>query len=220
VPWLIARSRISDDDGVSRQPYVREPLDDVSDAETAAPLIRRFCSDPLPVIRRVIRPSGFVDDELVPGPIGKTGATTCVIGDVCRSVGQRYRSEHNRFHGLIQRVYTPCEVLALDLIVHENVFGRIAPELAVRSALGEGPASAINPDELPRLPVTGGVQYIGKGLAALRTPDLPRYTELAEYVFERLGWDGARFDVYRVRLEYPPIPTLVTTQHDLPEAPP
>jgi hypothetical protein len=198
---------------------VRESLADSDNAHATAPLIRQFCSDPLPALRRVPRPNGFVDDELLAGSVGKTGATTCVIGDVCRCAGKRYRDERNRIAGYIQRVCTPCEVLVFDYVVHDTVYGPMAPELAVRSALGEEPSPATNPYELPRLPVTGSVQYIGKGAAALRLSDVPRYAELGQYVFTRLGWDGNRFDVYRVRLEYPPIPTLVTIEHALQPSP-
>jgi hypothetical protein len=63
------------------------------------------------------------------------------------------------------------------------------------------------------------VTYLGKGPSVLYTADVPRYPELANYAFERLGWDGERFDVYRCRVEYPVLPSTVAMVFDLPEAP-
>jgi len=48
---------------------------------------------------------------------------------------------------------------------------------------------------------------------------VPRYVELGRYVFERLGWDGDRFRVHRLRLAYPPIPAAVAIVHELPPPP-
>ena len=63
------------------------------------------------------------------------------------------------------------------------------------------------------------VSYLGKGPSVLHTPDVPRYAQMGRYVFERVGWDGDRFDVYRCRVEYPVMPSSVAMCFDLPEAP-
>jgi hypothetical protein len=42
---------------------------------------------------------------------------------------------------------------------------------------------------------------------------------MIRYALGKLGWDGERFDVYRVEMQYPIIPTSVIMMHDLPEAP-
>lgn len=220
VPWPVARSRVADDaDGIARRPYPGEPLEDGPTEGTVVPFLRRFCSHPLPELRRVCRAHGFVDDELPPGPVGNTGAVTCVIGDVCRAAASRYRDSHNRIGALIQPVHTPCEVLLLDQIIQEDTFGRITPEMVVHSLLTTDAQAITSPHDLPRLPVSGVVQYLGKGLAAMTTRDVPRYVEMAQYVFDRLGWEASRFDVYRLRIEYPPIPTLVVMRHPLPDPP-
>ena len=53
----------------------------------------------------------------------------------------------------------------------------------------------------------------------LHTADVPRYPKIAGYVFDRLGWDGSRFDVYRCRVQYPIVPSSVMLQFELPEKP-
>lgn len=61
--------------------------------------------------------------------------------------------------------------------------------------------------------------YLGKGPSVMHTPDVPRYAEMIQYAFDRLGWDEARFDVYRCRVEYPVMPSSVVVRFDLPECP-
>jgi hypothetical protein len=114
---------------------------------------------------------------------------------------------------------TPCEVLVLDEFIHEDLFGPIQPELRIYSDLGDSPRPRITQRADDRLPAYEKVQYLGKGLSGMRTPDVPRYAEMVEYVFDRLGWDSARFDLYRVHIEYPPVPTMVTMESPLRERP-
>jgi hypothetical protein len=42
---------------------------------------------------------------------------------------------------------------------------------------------------------------------------------MAQYVFDRLGWDGTQFDAHRCRIAYPVLPSTVAISIDLPEAP-
>jgi hypothetical protein len=100
VPWVIGRSRVSDDRGRAGAPVERQPLDEDEHRPGAiegAPLVRAFCSEPPPEVRRYVDPDGVVEDELVEGPVGNTGTVTCVTGEVARSVVPFWRSEHNRF---------------------------------------------------------------------------------------------------------------------------
>lgn len=222
VPWVIARARCTDDDGKVRRPFASQALDTAHTAEEgreAVPLLREFCSKPLPRFRRTVRQYGFVEDELVEGPVGNTAAITCITGEVSRGVASYYRSEHNRCGAVVGRMRTPCEALVLDQLVHEDLFGRISPELIVYSELSDRPSIPFPGMEPDRLPVSESVEYLGREPSVVYTPHVARYAEMVQYVFDKLGLDGERFDVYRAVLLYPPIPTSVVMSHELPEAP-
>ncbi len=223
VPWVIARARVSDDEGKLHRAENRQPLDPAEDdsQETAgAPLLREFCSEPLPRFRRVSGPHGFLEDELVEGEVGNTGAVTCITGEVARSAASYYRAEQNRWAALVVRMHTPCEALLFDLFVHEDLFGPIEPELHVYSELAGGmPIPPIEGRERDRLPTWDIVEYLGKGTSVVHTPHVPRYAEMIRSSVDKLGWDGERFDVYRVQIQYPIIPTSVLMMQELPEAP-
>jgi hypothetical protein len=134
---------------------------------------------------------------------------------VVRNAAPYYRDEHNLHNEYTAFVRAPCEVLINDLFVHEDMFGPLTPELIVFGDLLGGPEYPGGGREPPRLPVDEAVDYLGKGPGGIATADVPRYAELARYVFERLGWDGERFDVYRVRVAYPVVPSIVVMRHPL-----
>ncbi|MCK4660139.1 MAG: hypothetical protein KAV82_11510 [Phycisphaerae bacterium] len=223
VPWVIARARVIDDDGKLRSPSIRKPLDpteDDADGITSAPLLREFCSKPLPRFRRIVGPHGFLEDELAEGEVGNTGAITCITGDVAYNAASYYRAEHNRYAALAVLMRTPCEALLFDLFVHEDLFGSIEPELAVYSELAGGPPiPPIEGRERDRLDTWEQVEYLGKGPSVVHTPHVPRHAEMIRYTLDKLGWDSERFDVYRVQMQFPIIPTSVLMMHELPEAP-
>ena len=219
VPWVIARARCTDNDGQVRRTFVREALDPFQSSEHEAPLLRPFCTSPLPALRRLRSAHGFLEDELVEGPIGNTAAITCITGEVSRSVASCCRDEHNTHAELIARMRTPCEALVFDQLVYDGLFGPLEPELGVCSELAGAVPYPTSGAGRQMLPVFETVTYLGKGPSVLHTADVPRYAEMARFVFDRLGWDGDRFDVYRVRMVFPPIPTSVVMRYDLLDPP-
>lgn len=223
VAWEIVRTKFVADDGAdgSRQPK-REALDRIGEKAgnaTGVPLLRQFCSQALPQVERKPLSNGWVQDVLVGGPVGETGAVDCFTAEVWRGLGPCYRTEHDWLWVAAAKIRTACEVLVFDQFVHEDVFGPIRPELQVYSDLAGGSLLPGARQEADRLPAFESVQHLGKGISAIRTPDVPRYVEIVHYAFDRLGWDPARFDVFRVRMEFPAMPATVAMESPLPEPP-
>jgi hypothetical protein len=65
------------------------------------------------------------------------------------------------------------------------------------------------------LPIFESVEMLGSGEEVVHTPDIPRYGEMARYLFERLGWDARQIELYRLRLQFPPMPSAVMVSHSL-----
>jgi hypothetical protein len=214
VPWTVTRSSITDCDGELRSVVTRQPLDPDAATDTV-PLIDRFCSKPLPEFRRTSRKPGFVDEEVIVSRSGNTGATTFFAAEVMRNVTKTIKDEHNQYCETAAALWTPCETVILDFIVHESVFGPLLPELQIISELGAAGAFPAHRDDRYALPCSERVTYLGKGHGVLGTPAVPRYSDLGKYVFERLGWESARFDVYRALVRFPPIPATIVMRHPL-----
>jgi hypothetical protein len=213
VPWVIARTRTADDDYRQRFPEAREPLAVApgGGASSGVPLLPQFCSTPLPQLRRRLDASGWVIEELVETAVGKTGALTLVTGELTRETARTYKSKHTQHMDWGVWVTTPCEVLVFDQFIHEGLFPPAPREVRLYANLVDPARFA----DGQLLPVFERVETPGCGLEVVHTPDVPRYGEMARYVFERLGWDPAQFELYRLRMQFPPIPTAAVVRHVL-----
>jgi hypothetical protein len=221
VPWRITRTYTADALGEVQTALVREPLDPgihAGEEGPGLPLLTEFCSRPLPECRRVEAPRGVVDYQLVEGAVGNTACITIATGEVVRSVEPRYRTERYRSFNVDFILRTPAELLVFDLLISRDLWEPALPTLGLYSDLfAEGlewPRL-----ECDRIPIHERVEYLGTGLENLAVAELPRYADMVRYAFERLGWDSQRFDVYRVRMKYPPIPSGILMRRDLPPAP-
>ena len=217
APLIVSRACVVTRDGCIRK-VQREPLGTAVGTERMS-LLSEFCSKPLPEFHETEGPTDVLQGEFVSRGVGRCGAITCFEGHVLREMSPRYWTENDPWSCACQKVRTPCEAVVLDLLVREGTFGANAPSGAVccehlHELQGEDPwkqRSLVTTRET--------VRYLGRGAAVLQTQDFPRYTEMARYVFDRLGWNGEAFDVYRCRVEYPIVPSTVMIYFDLPEAP-
>lgn len=216
APLIVSRVGTYDDDGTVRR-VNREPVDRDGETPHGIALLREFCSKPLPQFRSVDASAGFIHTELVSNGLGNRGAITCFESHVTRSAVPRYRDENNRFGAYCVSVHMPCEVLILDVLAPDGTFAASAPVVEVCGERPNEAATPAQPKRRDRLPLHESVVYLGKGPSVLHTPDVPRYAEMARYAFDRLGWDGERFDVYRCRMEYPIMPSTVGVRFELPE---
>lgn len=216
VRWPFAQSIVqSGADDHQRLPH-REALMPSPDVPGGAvPLMREFCSQPPPAVQRRIGDSGLLEDEVLPGPVGQTGECTVVTGELIREVAPTYRTHDDEVAMFATGVRTPGELLICDHFVHRDLFPGVSRELRVYSEL----ASTISRDERDRLPASEKLLHLGRGLGRVRTAELPRYGDILNYVFQRTGWRADEFDVFRIRMGYPPIPVSVMVRHDMPAPP-
>jgi hypothetical protein len=213
LPWVVSRTLVADDDYKQRAPERRECLapDPESDASPSVPLLRRFCSQPLPQLRRRVDSSGWVIEELVEGPVGNTAALTLVTAELTRQTARTFKTKHTQQMDWGVWVTTPCEVLIFDQFIHKDLFPPSPREVRMYANLAD-PAHFT---EGQLLPVFERVETLGSGKEVVHTPDVPRYGEMAQYVFERLGWDARQFELHRLRIQFPPMPAAVVVSHAL-----
>jgi hypothetical protein len=174
------------------------------------PLIREFCSTPLPTFVAAERESGGLEDELTNWAVGKMGAVTVVSGVYARDHFQTVANARQEESRIGARLRVPCQVLVLDEIVDRRVWGEGSPEVEVYGELsGDASWYTRNLRGL-RVPISVQVEAMGSGLGAWTTPEIPRYEELLSFAFESRGLRPEDFDGYRVRIEFPLLPTGVS----------
>ena len=222
VPWRISRSFSSDQDGVANESFSREPLEPNGgngNGLEEPPLLTEFCSHPLPVCRRIEGPRGVIEFELVEGAVGNTGVLTCVTGEILRQVEPLFHTAEYFEFSQRFRIRTPSEVSYFDVLLHRDLFGADArPTLCIFSDLFAEQMGALYRD-CDLLPVREELEYLGTGTEILSNQDFAHTPDIARFAMKRVGWNPAEFNAFRLRMEYPPIPTSMVISHDLPEPP-
>jgi hypothetical protein len=215
VPWVMSHLRTADNDMEERRSVVRESIDPARSCGEEAPLLDEFCSQPLPVTRRVAGGPGFLHDELVEGAVGATGLVTCLTGEIARAFASYYVDEHNtlgRHHVLIR---TPSDLLIFDVYVHKDLATAMNPKFLLYSNLEVGPELNASAFERYRLPANEQVKSLGAFPPIAATPEVRRYDELTSYVFDRLHWNPREFAGFRLQMSFPPLPSAAVLQWPL-----
>ena len=184
------------------------PLFDMDDAsEEEASL---FFSDPSLRVESRSSDKGGLQYMVSTEQVGATGAISCVTGDVVRPVGALTAEEGSEHAGAMATVSCPVRLLILDVLVHRSLFPGAAPEVVVRSDFSPGQGL-----QNQQLPISEAPIFMGPADGVIRTSEVPRYDEMRTFVFERLGWDPAAFDVHRLRVEYPILSTAMALSFKL-----
>ena len=157
--------------------------------------------------------------ELAEGPIGNTAAVTCITGRIGRARFKRYRDEHDELSEYMVAVNTPAESLVHDLLIHEDAAPDCLPEVGVYSQLRSDPEYPIGGRDRGQLRISEECVDRGARLSDIVTPEFPRYNQLIERVLQRMGRPLEEFHGYRLRMRYPPMPTIALFRHRLPDAP-
>lgn len=213
VRWPVATMVIEPSDGKHTMPK-REPLEKGHAGSAIVPVWEKYCSDPLPeVVRRI--DGAALRDELLPGTVGETGRATLMTAEIVHEIAPAHGERAGEIAHFGSGVRMPVEMFFADHIVHRSIFPGVKRELRVYSEL----ISSTARDDFDRMQVSEQLQHLGRGMGRIRMNEVPRYDEMLTDAFERIGMDPDEFDVYRVRMRYPPVPSSVMVRHALPPPP-
>lgn len=215
VPWRLCRSRCSSDDGINTAKMnTRVPIDEKYIGKSSPPLLEQFCSSPLPTLRRSELGDGYVQDELVEGPIGNTGAVTCITGELLKNVISTKQVDQSERGHWTCSIESPVEWLIFDLIVHESLIPLMPPSVTIYSKLGSGPEVPEPGARRIKLPAFEQMEDLGQPAVGQIT-QVPLHREMLTHTFEKLGWNARKFRGYRASIAYPVIASTVVLEHKL-----
>jgi len=212
VKWTVARKRAVRENVTQRSHF--EALDPERRAEGGLPLFHKYCTQPRPKISTNEDQEGFLNFQLEPGRIGRTGSVTCMIGTLCEGVIRSASPDEGAsvLSGIHMR--TPVELLVLELFVHRSIVGPKLPEAGVFGQMKMGPAYPLTGKEQP-LPVPFGVETLSTRPGAQALLEAPKHSEaiqdavaMAGQHFGKDRWQLEDFVGYRVCLTFPPIPSF------------
>lgn len=210
--WAIARRwRTTDAGGTVGTGYV--PMDPLAPKD-GPPILTAFSTSPLPPLAAREEPDRPITRfEIDAGPIGNSGACTCITGWSNPDSASRYRDQSDQFGDHFTTLSTPVEVLYLELWVHQSLDFAMQPKLGVYSQLPGGEIYPRDGKEAGRLEIPVDVAPI---MGEPSTEDYPRHTELVATTLGALGGRVEEFRGFRVRMPYPPIPAAAVLRYELP----
>lgn len=219
APLTAARIKSSEYDESGRRLFTYEPIGPGVEVAAGVHVMEEFCSQPLPEFVALESDRGFQNYEIRGRGIGDTFAVNFVEGCVVRGEASRYGDEHNLYGENCANICIPTETLVVDFLIREDTFGPLEPiSLVFGENLRKTYYPALNRDR-DLLDIHEPVVHLGRGTSVLHSDNIPRYPAMGRFVFDQLGWDADRFDVYRCELQYPVVPSTVVMRHDLPKAP-
>ena len=206
VAWPLYRMHGYYDDG-SVRPGSGIPIESPVEGAGPIPLLKDFCSDPLPALRSVDRDFGQQFD-LKEGLIGNAGLLTCVIADRLVKWQSAYLiPETNEYMGALFDLVTPLEHMLFDVFVHQDLPYSGPPESVLLDRLTAPRGYDPKNDALLHLPLSNKVLSLGSGLMGNASAQYPKYPHLINYVFDKVGLVPDEFLGYRLSIRYPQIPT-------------
>jgi hypothetical protein len=193
-----------------------EPLEEPASPNGPALIMRSWCSPPDVQVQSVSTPLGIVH-ELADGPLGLTGTSTFVFGHLERRAVSRYATDAKPGKGEMGAVVTmPIETLLFDVIAHRDLPEVAAAKVQVfGNPFGNAPLDAQARKSM-LLPISERVREITGVPTRFDTEHASQYPELVSSVFRRIGASPDDFRVFRVEMQYPPMPSTVMVSYDLP----
>jgi hypothetical protein len=212
LPWAVANAFVWGDE---RDEALRSVPLHPDGTISGGPLLPQFCSKPLPMLRTVSVDKNNSRYELLEGPVGQGSAVDLYLGWRWPRLATMYGQDENDLgeHGL--NLSTPVETAILELWVHRSLTFAMNPVARVYSALPSGPKYPNEGREAGLLPLYSDVVDLGPGVLGASSPEVPRGAELVAFAANRLGQSAQDYHGFRLRIKYPPIPTVAFLQHPL-----
>ncbi|QDV05560.1 hypothetical protein Poly30_10580 [Planctomycetes bacterium Poly30] len=209
VNWRIARSFKTAEDGTplpgGPEPLVKAKL---SKALTGLPVVPDFSTTPLPTLARLDASPSAVEFEMRGGEVGASARFDLTTAEIFRPGDNRYANKDgNRRTRIFAGVRVPCDLLYVDLIVHKDLFESTEPSVQIVSTLHTGMSLEFRDSDI--LPIEPEFMSLGRGLGKVKDRERPRHAELVRWAMLEVGWNPDDFDVYRFKLQYPPLPSGV-----------
>jgi hypothetical protein len=203
---LLHGSSIAPPPGTQRLSLDGKPID----PEHGAPLLRDFSSVPTP--KFAVRVEGDTVHYVLQGDdVGLGSVVELLFADIMRGRYPAHSSVSPRPATPGALIDIPVKTLIVDVLVHEDVWPGVEPELRMYDTAGRGIANPTDPArDMDRIDVLESIQNMGTQIGRFRTKEVGRYVEMVRFVCANLGWESSRFRGYRCRVDYPVYGTQVS----------
>lgn len=188
-----------------------QPIEDNANS----PLLSRFNHGEVPEVEAVHAPGG-TDYLIQPGLIGNSGAFDCFFGDMIRAGASRFSTEADETGEFGVTVTAPTERVIFDIIAHKDLGFVLDAETFVYAHLYTSGQLDGQWDEASLLPIKQRAAMLPGSPPAVASKLVPNYTEIHDYIYNRLGWNPSDFRALRLELKYPPLGSTIIQRFMLP----
>jgi hypothetical protein len=205
-------SSIAPPPGTQRLSLDANPID----PKHGAPLLREFSSSPTPEFD--VRLDGDIVHYLLKGDdVGVGSLVELYFADVMRGryPADKAISPRPPTPGAV--IDVPVKTLIVDVLVHEDVWRGVEPELHMYDTAVRGIANPVDASrDMDRIDVLDTIQNLGTQSSRFRTAEVACYSDMVRFVCRKLGWDSESFRGFRCRVECPVYGTQVSMIFRLP----
>ena len=183
------------------------------------PLLKEFCSQPLPEMH--MRQDDPDNDFFMinPGPVGNTAAATVLLGWVDPVSVPIYGDMPNDTGEHGSRISTPAELFIHDLFIHESLTFAHDVQSLVFGQLPGGPRYPHGATDDTALPLGNEMIDLGASPPSMHTPEVPHYDRMLRSALASVNLKPEEFRGFRTKLRYPPIPSMCILRHPLLDPP-
>jgi hypothetical protein len=172
-------------------------------------LLREFCSANLPGVSHVPGSAGVIETEMLIPAAGRAGAVNLYLTQASPTAGDARQTGA----GAGMFVSIPAAEVVVELLVPA---GYTSPATARVAVFGRRhhPERVFEERAIDLLPQRENAMYLGSMVSSPPIDSAPRHQEVVRHVLGKLGLSGTQFDVYRCRVQYPQMHTLVVMRVD------
>lgn len=168
------------------------------------------CRMPQPSDRKIVVDDVFPDEYTKQDE--QIDLVTAQVVTSSGVVSEEEKEGGNYFLSGVSSVF-PTEVLIVDVFIHRNS-RTVDPQVMVYNDLSivgrDQPLSNRSPSE--RLTFDERILHLGRGIFCSQLRDISWYTDMVSDVFHRIGENDEEYDLFRVRIEYPILPSSVVLE--------
>jgi hypothetical protein len=173
-------------------------------------LLREYCSPNLPDLTHVPgKAAGVMETEMLIPAAGRSGALTIYLTQASPSGGDVRKSGA----GAGMFVSVPSAEIVTELLVPAGYASPATVRVAVFGRRHH-PERVFEERPIDLLPQRESAIYLGRMLSSPPIDCAPHHHEAVRATLTRLGLIGRQFDIYRCRVQYPQIHTLVVMRVD------
>lgn len=184
-------------------------IDEAAALRYGAPVIEDFCSRPMPALSTILGANGLYRTILTSRQLGSAAEMELAFGRAWPDLPIELDTDGRHFLSALIPATRPTQLFVGDMFVHRSLSRSLEPSVGVWAQVVDQPNQVSFEPQGIRLPVREEFLRIGSGEDMARIRELPRYTELLRMACDRFGINSDELTLYRFRLSYPLVDSLV-----------